>query len=234
MSTEFIELLRPNNVNHTKVRIGPPEDGGYVITNEMIADCTTLMTYGVGHDTRFEEQFTATYHKPALLFDHTIGSAPWERGALKFVPEGLGYHDKCKEWYQHYLEFDVAGKVILKIDVEEYEYEYFKMTDVAAMAPKVSGILLEVHWIDSDKNRAALVEILTAIQQHFSLIHIHGNNWGGTWDFDGKTIPKVLELTFVNKSLVDTEEVDTQDYPIVGLDLPNKPDSEDYTLDFIK
>jgi hypothetical protein len=104
---------------------------------------------------------------------------------MKFTPEGLGYNDNCKEWYEHYMQMGILGKVILKIDIEEYEFEYFKLTDIDKMGNYASGIILEVHWIDAEKNRNSLVEILNKIQQRFSLVHIHGNNWGGTWEYNG-------------------------------------------------
>lgn len=234
MEQNFIKLLKPKNIHQTKRRIGPPEDGGYVMTEEVMKECSALMTYGVGHDTRYEEEFVRTYNKPAFLFDHTNGMEKWERDNMKFIPEGLGYNEKCKEWHEHYMEMGIKGDIFLKIDIEEYEYEYFKRTDIKKMASYVKGMLLEVHWIDSNSNREKLVEILNKIEEHFSLIHLHGNNWGGLWEYEGLTIPKVLELSFVNKNFINSEEYDTQDYPIVGLDLPNKPDAEDYKLDFIK
>lgn len=234
MEKNFIDLLKPKNIYQTKKRIGPPEDGGYVMSDHVMRTCSALLTYGVGHDIRYEEEFVNLYNKPAFLFDHTIGVEKWERNNMKFTPEGLGYKENCKEWFEHYIEMGIHGDILLKIDIEEYEYEYFEKTDINKMASYVAGMLLEVHWIDSTSNRQNLVKILDKIETHFSLIHVHGNNWGGTWEYENMVIPKVLELSFVNKNIIQNEIYDEQDYPIVGLDLPNKPDSEDYKLEFLK
>ena len=72
MNNEFIKLLKPQNIFKNKKRLGPNEDGGYVLPEFIFEESTALFTYGVGYDTRFEEAYSATYNKPSYLFDHTV------------------------------------------------------------------------------------------------------------------------------------------------------------------
>lgn len=234
MNTNFMALLKPQNVFQEKIRLGPPEDGGYVIPESVLQKCSALMTYGVGNETRYEEEFFKLYKKPTYLFDHTTGHSEWERDGLKFKPQGLGYQENCKEWYENYQELGIEGDVFLKIDIEGYEYEYFNLTDVSKMKDHVIGMILEIHWIDNGENRKNAVKILEKLKENFLLCHIHGNSWGDLWDFEGYSIPKVLELSFINRKYVDQHEPDNQDYPIEGLDISNCPHREDYKLDFLK
>ena len=54
MTNEFIKLLKPQNVFLTKKRMGANEDGGYVMLDYVLENCSALFTYGVGGDTRYE------------------------------------------------------------------------------------------------------------------------------------------------------------------------------------
>jgi hypothetical protein len=233
MESNFLHLLKPQNVFQTKKRIGPPEDGGYVMTEFVMENCAALFTYGVGYDTRYEEQFSRDYNKPVYLFDHTINGEPWQRDNLTYRPEGLGYAENCKEWFDHYNELGINGDILLKIDIEGYEYEYFSKTDMEKINSNVMGMILEVHWIDNGDNRNNFISIMNKMSEHFVLSHIHGNVWGDVWDFEGHSIPKVFELSFVNKKVITQYEPDNQSYPIEGLDISNNPSKEDCKLDFL-
>jgi hypothetical protein len=75
---------------------------------------------------------------------------------------------------------------------------------------------------------------MNKLSPYFVLNHVHSNVWGGQWEHEGLTVPKVLELSFVNRKYVQNSEPDTQDYPIQGLDFSNNPNVEDFKLEFLK
>ena len=234
MNNEFFKLVKPQNIFQKKVRLGPNEDGGYVMTEDILKNCSALMTYGVGNEIRYEEQFAKEYQKPVYMFDYTIGHQAWKRDNIEFIPQNLGTSENSKEWYRHYEELRISGDIFLKIDVEGYEFEYFTTTDISKLADKVMALSLEVHYIDNVYNRGKFIEILNLLDPHFILFHVHGNSWGDLWELEGYNIPKVLELSFINRKYVDQSEPDTQDYPIEGLDISNCPHREDYKLNFLK
>lgn len=234
MDNEFFKLVKPQNIFQKKVRVGPNEDGGYVMTEDILTNCSALMSYGVGNEIRYEEQFARDYKKPVYMFDHTIGHPAWKRDGIQFIPENLGTSENAKEWYQHYEELNLSGDIFLKVDVEGYEFQYFTNTDLSKLADKVMALSLEVHYIDNAYNRMKFIEILNLLDPNFILFHIHGNSWGDLWEYEGYDIPKVLELSFVNRKYVVQYEPDTQDYPIEGLDVSNCPHREDYKLTFLK
>lgn len=231
---KFIKLLKPYKTNSSKIRLGPPEDGGYVCTEDMLEKCSSIMTYGVGHDIRYEEDFIKRYNKQVYLFDHTIGRSNWSKENIEFISEGLGIQkDSCKEWFEHKNELGIEGKVLLKVDIEGGEFEYFNNTDISKLAEETVGIFLEIHWVDNKDNREAAIGILEKLKNDFVVCHIHGNNWGGLFKYNDVDIPKVLELTFVNKDILTSYEQDSSSYPIVGIDIPNNPKKEDYQLNFL-
>ena len=250
MNNEFIKLLKPQNIFKAKKRLGPNEDGGYVLPEFIFEESTALFTYGVGYDTRFEEAYSATYNKPSYLFDHTVRVVePWrlkeqkeewrkrdeamEKANCFFFSHGLGFQDNCKDFIDDYKLFDIKNYVILKIDIEGGEYEYFLKTDISKMESTVMGISLEVHWINNETNNENLVKILKELDKYFILCHVHGNSWGDNWEFEGQTLPVTLELSFVNRKFIDRYEPDNQKYPIEGLDLSNNPNKPDCNLDFL-
>jgi hypothetical protein len=232
---DFIKVLKPYNIFQKKKRIGPNEDGGYVCSEYVLENCSALMTYGVGHDTRYEEEFVRTYNKPAYLFDHTLGwKEEFERNGMKFVPEGLGSAENCKDFYEHYQRYGLSGDILLKIDVEGAEWDFFRNVDINNLKNSVMGIVLEIHWIDSMEIRKNLADMFNKISPYFILEHTHANSWGYNFEYNGMTIPSVLELSFVNRKFVEKSEIDTADYPIIGLDYSNNPNIEDVKLDFLK
>ena len=237
MSDSFLKLLKPQNVFLTKKRIGPQEDGGYVMVDYVLENCDALFTYGVGGDVRFENDFCEQYNKPAYLFDHTPSAGseePWVKGLLNFTPEGLGFDEKCKQITEHCAERNISSGILLKIDIEGYELDYFTDNRVPSIGSSVMGLIIEVHWIQDETNREKFIKMLNTLDENFILFHIHGNVWGGEWDYNSLTIPRVLELSFVNRNLVTKYEPDNQDYPIEGLDFTNRGGSTDCDLSFLK
>ena len=233
---KFIELLKPQNIFLEKKRLGPSEDGGYVVPKFVLENCSALFSYGVGYETKFDEDFYVEYQKPTYLFDHTIPHRAWDRQHMdiQLFNHGLGFGENCKDFHEDYNTLNIDGHVLLKIDIEGGEFDYFLNTSIPKMGDNVMGLLLEIHYINDPKNREDMVKMITKLNEVFVLCHIHGNNWGGEWYHNGETIPKVLELTFVNKKFVEKSELDDQNYPIPGLDVPNNRDLADYDLSFLK
>lgn len=232
---DFITLLKPFDIGHNKKRLGPNEDGGYVLSEFLYDNCSALFTYGVGHDTRFEEEFVRTYNKPAYLFDHTLGwPNEFERNGMKFIPEGLGNSENCKDVFEHMEKFNVTEPIFLKVDIEGAEWQYFREIDVKKMKDLIMGFVVEIHWLDSQTNREYLAEIFNRIGPYFVLNHTHANSWGYNFEYNGMTIPSVLELSFVNKKYINKMEIDNSNYPIDGLDYSNNPNIPDVKLDFLK
>ena len=248
--TDFIKLLKPQNIFKPKKRFGPAEDGGYVLPEFVFDECSALFSYGIGRDSRFEVDFGDTYKKPAYLFDHTIRELTpgwedsqrnewknieeyWKKSNCHFIPSGLGYQAQCNDFIDDYQKLKINGYVILKIDIEGGEYDYLLKTDIEKLSSLAIAISLEVHYINDEKNRRDLVNILEKLKNFFILCHVHGNNWSNLWKYEEDLIPETLELSFVNKTFIDKFEPDNQNFPIKGLDLPNKPDKEDYPLSFL-
>ena len=45
----------------------------------------------------------------------------------------------------------------------------------------------------------ACARFLTALDRFFVLVGVHGNNWWGASSVQGRTVPELMELTYVNR-----------------------------------
>lgn len=234
MIKTFLELLRPKDIRSKKIRLGPFYDGGYVLPEIILENCTTLFTYGVGENYQFEEDFIRRYNKPVYMFDHTLGRENYVDNLLHYFNQGLGFEQNCDDAINHYTQFSIEGNVLLKIDIEGGEYDYFQKVNLEKLTSLVNGICLEVHSLDNKQKRDEFYDILLKLDKYFVLTHVHGNNNAGLFEYEEYQIPIVLEFTFVNRKLVNIEEEDNQTYPIEGLDASNHIHLTDYKLEFTK
>lgn len=248
----MIEQLKIYDVKSPKVRLGNDCDGGYVLPQILLDASSALFTYGVGTDIAFEVDYVKKTNKPVYLFDH-LCQPPVINGEFSnlifFKGEGLSYKkdDTCDTFLNHKLKNNVTQPVLLKIDIEGDEFNFFKNVDLKSLADNAYGIILEFHpnpekgllWEDFFK-------ILSNINQHFYLSHFHGNNYGGSYvhtengvDF---RIPSIMEMTFVNKNLANlfntlqrtTVSLDMSDFPNPLVDRLNDWNKPDHSLAFLK
>jgi hypothetical protein len=127
-------------------------------------------------------------------------------------------------------KFNFNNNLILKCDIEGSEYEIIE--DLLLYKNKICMIIFEFHWID--KNKELFLEKIKKIQDHFSIIHIHGNNHFNFLE-DGSNIPIILEITFANNKYVLFDKEDNSlplFFPIKYLDQPCSPLKDDLYFHF--
>lgn len=238
--SDFIDLITPKKINHKKIRLGPKEDGGYVVSECVLNNIGSLFTYGSGdfisrpENIGFEKDFIKAYKKPVYLFDHTVGIETHKNNLINFFNEGLGFGEKCDSFFNHYKKLNIKDNVLLKIDIEGAEYDFFENTDILEISKVVSGMCIEFHSLNIKEFRERFINVCANIENLFVLNHIHGNNWGGVFNYNEYNVPIVLELSFVNKKISGEYSVCQDDYPVKDLDYPNKAGEGDIDLYFTK
>ena len=135
---------------------------------------------------------------------------------------------------EHYDRLRIKGDILLKIDTEGAEFDFFLEADIDDLASFVTGIVLEVHWLEKAENQLKFIEMMEKINKHFILCHTHGNNCSPDFIYKGYKVPSVPEFSFVNRKHITEYTPDYQDYPIVGLDFPNNPEIDECDLSFLK
>ena len=271
-----IDFLKPENITG-KRRLGDPRDGGYVIYERILPETDVLVSYGIGWNISFEEEFNALTNKMVLMFDPTLvgkyifsssrfiqscrhgglfkgfsyardmyilwtKKRKLARRNIHFVNEGLLAYkkDKYDSFESHIQRFGLEGKsVLLKIDIEWMEYGVFEDPAFVASLRVVNQLVIEFHNLSEWLHRMRV--IVERLQDSFDLIHIHGNNYTDTFSLAVANRPNVIdmpnaiELAFVRKDRIKPEDrvKGREQYPVAGLDFPNDPNKEDYSLEFI-
>jgi len=213
------------------IRIGREGDGGYVVgdifTPAQVDACYSL---GVGDDVSCDRDI-AERGIPVFLYDHTVDALPEDHEQFHFhrigvcgkphlpaeqyvtklcSPAGAADEKNPPELREPGVLIKANGhqgkKLVLNMDIEGHEYGVFEALTDEELAG-FSQIACEFHFLD----RLLCDETFHEIVQHcwrrilrtMHVVHIHANNAGYVAESHGVKIPDLLELTFLNKALVD-------------------------------
>ena len=154
------------------------------------------------------------------LYDFSINSLPQKIKNSRFFIEkvGLDYStilDRVKD----------KEDLILKIDIEGSEWDFFKNISEVDIN-KFKQIILEVHWmveIEGVKIPDFRIDVIEKINKTHQIVALHPNNYSKTVNVAGLVVPQVLEITFLRKS--DNKFV--KGTPPKNLFYPNNPNRAD-------
>lgn len=118
-----------------------------------------------------------------------------------------------------------SEKSFVKMDIEGSEYRV--IDDLVKYSTRVIGIMIEFH--DTEPLRAVFCTAVKKLQEHYDIVHIHGNNYAPV-GFDG--FPEVVEITFLRKGFYGSVTAKRRVLPLEKLDEPNDPKRADYVLRF--
>jgi hypothetical protein len=230
----MINRLKPYYVGE-KIRLGNLGDGGYVLPKQVLEESECLFSYGISDDITFDEHYIQLTNKKVYGYDHTIESVHTNYPDNFFLhKEGISgtSTEVTSNFLKHYADKQCSGRVLLKIDVEGCEYEWLLNTDIQQLANVTTGIVIEFHDINDETFRNIFVNCMEELNKHFYICHIHGNNYGGTFQYEELNFPSVLELTFVPKAIITEVSPSTETFPTV-LDSSNDVNVSDINLNFI-
>jgi hypothetical protein len=225
---DALSLLTPYDIDSRKVRIGPKTDGGYIFMNNITPE-QIIISYGISFEYRFDSEMARRGHK-VYMFDHTIDGINATSPNMLWFKEGVGATNADNSLFSiddHLRRHAIEGsRMILKMDVEGYEFEAFEHITEHTLG-RFEQIVLEVHglsMLEDDTYRARFVEVFTKINRQFTLFHVHANNCDGANGItmvQGLPVSNLLELSYVNSSSVSRSPNKTL-YP-TALDYPNVP-----------
>jgi len=195
-----------------KRRVGPPQDGGYVVWDEGPEGerlCDVLLGYGVDTNVDFEAELAGAGAR-VLLFDHTVPALPLHHANFVFRREALA--DKDIPGVAGTLATHLGserGSIVLKMDVEGAEFTALLATPPEVLA-RFDQICIELHWLGrpsrgGDFRTKALA--LERLNEHFVLLHAHGNSYGDIVEVAGCPLPDVLEALYVSRRLLGPGDV---------------------------
>jgi hypothetical protein len=159
-----------------------------------------------------------------------------------FIPKFLGESDSEK-----YICFDTIFmnllklspppllisdfSVFIKMDIESWEYRV--LPQLVPFFDKVNGLVVEFHELDIAEKK--FEEIMDMLLKQFYVAHIHANNKSGHNSSPliySTNLPRVLEITFINKDFISNAIPSSRNYTIKNIDFPCDPTRDDIELHF--
>lgn len=223
------------------LRIGKEFDGGYIVPESCLVESDVLMGYGIYNDISFEEQYSELYHKEAYGFDCGIQNIDTTNPLTHFISECIGNnlfinkkHEVASE-IQKVTSFDeqianlnlINKKILIKMDIEGAEYD--ALQNILPHFADITGIVLEIHFSKNEVQKAT--NLLKSLNDNFILAHLHANNCCQAFVTSDKmegAMPGIIELSYINKSLVSRYELITSaSYP-KSIDMPNVKSKNDH------
>ena len=231
------------------IRLGKDHDGGYLVEKESLVEAKQLLSFGLGRDWSFEEDFLKKNSVPLLAYDGTLKPEYLIKSVIKnllflrfykFFSDihiWLNYRSFfTKNRIHRRINVDYDSKqtvslatilekeklelpIFIKMDIEGSEYRL--LSDILKHASDISGLVVEFHDVDLHRDR-----ILDFIQKlPLTLVHIHGNNFR---PINKSVGPTVLEFTFARAPKKLSDKI-TVPHP---LDQENNPSAEYMELKF--
>lgn len=200
-----------NKTEHSKIRVGKKNDGGYVICDIPNIKYDLFLSGGINDDISFEEAFLQKYpNTMCLAFDGTIDILPPTSYPIQFVRKNIG---RTTTITTTNLKEYMVGKrnIFMKMDIEGFEQDLFLSFETDDLL-KLSQIVIEVHQIPAKEL------ISSKLKDTHYLVHFHPNN---CCKLDSSGLPAVIELTYIRKDLCKHVEVSTEPIPNPNLDMKN-------------
>lgn len=216
-----MNAMTTHRVREPLVRVGSEFDGGYIVIQKDYSN-TFLISAGISNNNDFEMGF-AEMGGHGHQVDYTVESAPKKHPNLTFEPSRVVGEYEKKENYDVSLD-DLYTKCIentafegqknvLKMDIEGSEWE---ILDSSTVLHKFDQILLEIHYLERFADKKYQVQYMSAINKlfkNFFPIAIAGNNCCGFVTIGGYSVPRVVEMTLLNKNNHFFENQEYSEYP---------------------
>lgn len=207
------------------IRLGRDNDGGYLVNREDVIKTSKLMSFGIGDDCSFEEDFIKINHCPVDAYDGTLTAEQERSMRSRFFqpPNRLTVKNIGNKEDQASVKEMSFDKVFLKCDIEDSEYHI--LDDIIRISHQLTGLIIEFHQIQEPSRFNALTNFIGKVK--LDLVHTHINNWA--YMISGSTyIPDVIELTFTSSSNVSWEPVQLPH----AFDMPNCADRDEFAIRF--
>lgn len=231
-----LKSLKIYKTNLSLERIGPMNDGGYILSNNL-KDIDICISPGVAASFEFERHLKKDWNIESILIDGTLEKSLEEKiinlNEFRFIKKNLSNKDtKTQISLDYILKTLVNKKIILQMDIEGFEYEILSNISEKNIN-KFDQMIIEFHDIFLIKKgifNRKFFKIINKINKFFTLVHIHPNNCCDVFEVNSIKIPNVFEATFINNSILRYKKIEQLKFPHPQ-DSPNLPFKDEIILD---
>jgi hypothetical protein len=202
----LIKRLCPQDTGKRLIRIGGQSDGGYLIPDDL-EGLEFCFSPGTGDSVTFENDL-ANMGIRSFLADYSVNSPPFMRPEFTFDKKLLGIaNDEASmtlsSWKNRYLpEYD--KDLLLQMDIEGHEWQVIASIPDELLA-QFRILVIEFHELQRlfDPFEFSLFAVcFQKLLNKFHVVHLHPNNSCGKVAVWGLEVPRVLEITLLNKKRV--------------------------------
>jgi hypothetical protein len=253
------QIFKPYKTNDL-IRLGPKEDGGYVVNKCAVINSDLLISFGLGSEFRFEKKFRLLNSSKIICFDHSVNFIFWIKFfciTLKYIFLKFNFY-KLKNFFvffDYLFFFSLPNNYHEKKKIVNFKKDRNQLSIKKFFSSITkNNIFLKID-IEGDEifilqeivkyehkiyaliiefhnllNNKKILENFIKDLRFLTLTHIHANNFG---KINTYADPDVLELTFLNFKKKKIKKIRSQNiYPIKKLDFPNNSLAKDIKLSF--
>ena len=218
--------------NCTFRRFGSPNDGGYLMCENLIEPVDAAYSYGVGPNADWDCDVSRRYHVPVHQYDCFDPARPTcDGGTFDFHNECIAARSETREGRifdtlenQINKNGDAGRHLIIKMDIEGAEWDALLATSDELLA-SIGQITMEMHGSDNPK----ILEAIRKLKRNFYLVNLHFNNW----NCGSATAPLpawAYQTHWVNKSIGIVDPAVPVRAPSSPLNAPDSPTWPDCQL----
>jgi len=205
---KFIQKLRPVSMSEELIRIGGSGDGGYLLPDNL-QGILACFSPGVSGSATFEKMLADEFGIKSYMADFSVERPPIESESFHFEKKFLGrtndeIYIRLQDWVNNNVGEDSEEDLLLQMDIEGDEYRIILDTPLETFK-RFRIMAIEFHAFDMVFNKKvfALIEaVFDKLRAHFSIVHIHPNNYCEVMSSGGADVPPVLEFTFYRNDFV--------------------------------
>ena len=255
-------IFRPYFIEKKNIlRLGPKNDGGYIVHKKILNRATLIITCGLNDDWCFEKDLLKKNSACRVIaFDHTVNAKFWLSyswnnfiGLLMFKKLRVKKILDVFKYIDYKIFFSgknrhLIKKIGVKNNLKEISintiFKNIKNSEKVILKIDIEGDeyralddinknshLLEHLIIEFHKVKKNMSEIKSFIKKNKFLKLIHIH--ANNYSAVKQSVPDCLEMTFANKSIYCKKNKQNKySYPIEGIDFPNLKRREDIKLSF--
>lgn len=251
-------FLKPK-VTTSLIRIGSRRDGGYFVPKKIINKINKIVSFGLGSDWSFEEDFKKKNNSIKIVFyDHTINIYFWLKSFIQNLYFLIRYKNSIKNLFK-LIEYNTFFN---QRNIEHKKLKVSNKTNIQKHEISISDILKKEKTkfllkIDIEGDEYLILNKILKFQKNIDclIIEFHQINKkknknkiryfmkkikqlkncnispNNSFGFDKNNDPYVFEMVFVNKKYLNKKEFKTNNNPKY---FPNNPYKKNFEIKFIK
>ncbi len=224
---DLIGALKPVTTEHPLIRLGPADDGGYLVPDDL-QGINACFSPGVSTSSDFELA-CAKRGMQIYLADYSVDGPATEHEHFHFIKKFVGSTTSqavmtMDDWARSSQPNDTSD-LLLQMDIEGCEYETLLSTSDDFLK-RCRVIVIEFHRLHELWSRPyfrlASMAFRKLLQTH-ACVHLHPNNCRSAVRLQGLDMPRVMEFTFLRRDRFTESSPATQFPHLQDADNTDRP-----------